>query len=429
MKRIVIAAALLLSVSVVLGTTSRIQTMGGATAMLPDDDRNINLFPQRINDWGIVRYEGIQTNEPDYLLIVGKKGQKWGFYGGTQQEDDFFNIIKSTSPTGAIELGVRFSTTKLSTTDSNKEPPPAHNVTEATNEYTDISIYGTYGFDMGSAEVAISGGYMSGPGEINFLSGAVDLPHGKVDYTHKSNFDTSGYSGESKFSGMGFYLDYRAPQNFFIFDMMYFNAGYTSGKLTHEFTQDTTLTEDGEGSLTALEANILFFKNQKITSKALLAYGIGFGFGSVKEEDINMVSDPSTGKLTNEDKDTFSGMLFGGPRFRAGLEVELLKWAKVRFGITRTINLYESSEDVDLDPLGGGSDTEPDEFKEEESGIGKSGNYIFASGVGLNFGNLQIDVVLNSQFWVTGPQMIFGNYPPLGIRADVIYQFNVPKTK
>ncbi len=424
MKRFFILALIVFCAGSLFATQNRVATMGGEAAMLPDDDSSIDLFPQRVNDWSIVRFEDIQGGSPDYLLITGKKGEKWGFYGGQEPrysivrnmkqqsgvslnlQDYFFNIYKSMGPTSALKLGLRFGTVSETETMNNNDSPEVKS--EVTNKYSNIGIDVVYGFDSGKQEMALCVAFMSGPGAINSL--IAGKLYGNYEYTNGITNEGTGHE-----SGYGFGAALRKPADFFIFNNMYGNAMLVMGKATGEYTANNVKQEDWEQSLMFLDANLLFFNNKMIAGKsengpkAMLVYGLGCGFGYSKSSNKNNMSGA-------EQEDTDTEMALGGPRLRIGIEAEV-KCVKLRFGIQRNINLYSSAKTVDETVAGKNNDTDENTV----AGIGIGGNYVFASGLGVDLGKLTINLMLNNTFWCTGPQMIFNStWGTLGASADVI---------
>lgn len=424
MKRLFILALIVFCVGSLLATQNRVATMGGEVAMLPDDDSNIDLFPQRVNDWSIVRFEDIQGGSPDYLLITGKKGNKWGFYGGQEPrysivrdmaqqtgaslslQNYFFNIYRSMSSTSALKLGLQFGTISETEKMNNNDSPEVKS--EETNKYTTIGIDAVYGFDSGKQEMALCVAYMKGPGAI------YSLVSGKLygNYEYSNSITNEGTAGES---GYGFGAALRKPSGIFIFDNTYGNAMLVMGKQTGEYTANNVKQEDWENSIMILDANLLFFSKKMIAGKsekgpkALLVYGMGCGFQYGKISWKNNMSGA-------EEEDTDTGIALGGPRFRVGIEAEV-KSVKLRFGIQRNINLYASDKYVDETVSGTNNDTD----ETTTSGIGVGGNYTFASGIGMDLGKLTINLMLNNTFWCTGPQMIFNSlWGTLGVSADVV---------
>ena len=78
-KSSVLATCVLMAISQAsFATSTRVTALGGETGMIVDDDTNIDLFPQTINRQNFVRLSGIQTGAPDYAIITGNAGDKWG---------------------------------------------------------------------------------------------------------------------------------------------------------------------------------------------------------------------------------------------------------------------------------------------------------------------------------------------------------------
>ena len=107
-KLVVVILVLIVAFSTALATDKRVQALGDNAYMLPGDDASIRLFPQRINDMNLIYFQDIHLANPDYLLVVGDPGNTWGFYGGSTEKDDYFNVIRSMGSRAAVKLGVRF---------------------------------------------------------------------------------------------------------------------------------------------------------------------------------------------------------------------------------------------------------------------------------------------------------------------------------
>jgi hypothetical protein len=414
MKKLTVAMLVLLCAGVLFATQSRVSTMGGSVAMLPDDDNNIGLFPQQVNNWTMARFEGVQTGAADYMLVVGKKGKKYGFYGGLGEQDDFLNMIKSLSSTSAYQIGIRFGTVNDVDETDNKEPSPGNSSSELSNKYTNIGVLLKYGKTTGKKELVIGGGYMSGPGAINSLPAGI---YGDYEYTEIMNKDTTNNVGSANMSAWGVGAALRHPKSCLIFDNIFKYAFFGMGSMASEYElvePKKSEMEDQETSGMLATVGFLCYNNAQISGNSVLAYGLGF--------DVNYMSVTMKDKLT-KNKMEGSNIIVGGPVLRVGLEADL-KLVKLRFGFTRSIDLYSTQTTTMTYPSG----TEKDKDEEKSSGIGQGGSYTFASGVGMAFGNLQVDLIFNNNFWVTGPQMIFGNVNNnLGVRADVIYTFKSKK--
>jgi len=115
----------------------------------------------------------------------------------------------------------------------------------------------------------------------------------------------------------------------------------------------------------------------------------------------------------------YSNFAIVAPTVNLGLEAEL-KYTTLRFGMVRslkTLDLMSMSNTYD-------SDTNDDEDTTTDFVLGGNGSYTYNAGLGFNYGALQIDILVNNNLWITGPQMIFNDlYGTLGLCADLVYSF------
>ena len=114
-------------------------------------------------------------------------------------------------------------------------------------------------------------------------------------------------------------------------------------------------------------------------------------------------------------------MSFGlvAPIMNIGLEAKL-KYITLRFGMERQITTlgFTSSKNVYV------SNSVDDEDTYSTFSLGGNGVYSYNAGMGFNYGTLQLDILINNTFWITGPQMIFNDlYGTLGVCADLVYTF------
>ncbi len=408
MKHYFYVFVMLLMVSSVYAGDARVRSMGGETGLLPEDDSNIGLFPQRVNDWNILRIQDIAGSYYDFLLTTGPKGEKWAFYGSVREEDYLVNVIKSLGPTSAIDVGLQVMSSNAEfTSDGNDSELTANNFT--------LGLDLTYGTDMGDKEIAVTGYLVRGPYAEETIPGnpVVDSPfdYGKLD---AKTDDQETLSAKASDMSIGIGAAYRAPMDFCIFDQMYGDVWLYSWSGAKERTEMETSTVDETESEFHADAEVWMFKNQEIMPDgdlvrgARLMYGAGgfIDFSSGKYED-------KQSSVKNED--TIGGITLGGPSLRIGLEADI-KFAQVRFGVQKDIILFKTESATDS--FGENED------KVSESGIGKNGNLYINSGLGFTFSNLKIDLVLNKTFWESGPQMLFNDTDGnLSVMTDIIYTF------
>jgi len=406
MKKIIIIGLLCISQNI-FATTNRIAAMGGEIAMLPDDDTNIDLFPQHINRWQLLRLSNISSGEPDYAIVIGEKGDKWGLYGGQNEVGDFFNIYHSFNETTAIKASLLLATHNHEQESDNNETPVTKS--KADNEYGDFDLRLRFGQTRGERELAGSLQYANGPGVLE--NAIIDDFHGNYDASFTQGTNTSSQSGEAdvKFLRLGF--DLREPRKIALFNHLYINAQLTKFDLEERLESAGNAIEHDNFDQWSISGFILLFNQKKIADHSVLVYGIGTS-AIASRSVIEDKADPT-------DRTRINSIRIGGPHIRLGLETDI-KYGKLRFGIQRNMDLYVYRDARNTFQSGANSD----DVDDLESGIGKNASYAFVSGYGMEYKNLKIDLTLNNNFWVSGPQMIFDSqFGTFGLSADVLYTF------
>jgi len=235
-------------------------------------------------------------------------------------------------------------------------------------------------------------------------------PHGTVETTYKDNTGTQETDGKASTSALGLSVSLRRPMKLLMFENLYADFGLSRTGSASEYNVGSNKAEEQINSALSFSVNTMLFNNKTLIDNSLLVYGLGFGFG---------FSNSSVDNDIAKEVDTGSNFMIGGPRFRVGIETPF-KYGKLRFGVRRNINFFSTTTIVDEADIG----TETNKNETKISGIGTNGSYAFASGLGIAYGNLNLDLVLNNTFWCTGPQMIFNTtYGSLGASADVSYYF------
>ena len=414
MKKSLLAICILLFASQYsFATSNRIGALGGETAMNPNDDTNIDLFPQHINKVNLMRLTNIQSTTPSYAVITGEPGAKWGLYGGTIQQNDFFNIFRSLGANSAAKLGFAVSRFSEENKTNNKEASPANNSTTDKNSYYSLSVDGIYGKDMGDTEVSIRGIFSYGPNAIATV-GAIGStnagPFGTFEYTDITDTTTTDSDGEGNQTLISAVASARKPMKIAVFSKVFANAFATLAKSSSSLATGTTKLEDESSSTIALGGRILLFEEKKIGEKSRVIYGVGAqgAITRVKTEDKAPSTDAKATTLT-----------VTGPQIRLGAESDL-KYGTVRFGIARDFTLlnYTSGSTT---TVGG---TENDTTNTKSLSFANSGVYAVSTGFGIEYKSLAIDVSLSRFFWVHGPQMFFDSQNgTIATSADVIYTF------
>ncbi|NQV42577.1 MAG: hypothetical protein HQ506_09500 [Candidatus Marinimicrobia bacterium] len=410
-KKLVMSLILLVAISTLDATDKRVQALGNNPYMLPGDDASIQLFPQRINDMNLIYFQDIHLANPNYLLVVGDSAKSWGFYGGSLQQDDYFNIIRSLGPRSAVRMGARFGITSQTEVDDDKETTPT--TSEEKLSQTNIMVDLEYGVDTKEMELSTSLSFGLTPSNINSLLGLAPTPHGSFTGDYESG--GSSTSAEGKSSKLSFALQVKARSNsgLFFFDNSYavFGLAYQGG--SSEYTSANTKLEDESDNQFAINSTYRVFNNQNLADdKIFLVYGLG---GSLF---FSRMSDE--GKLSGSES-TDTDMSFGlvAPILNIGLEAKL-KYTTLRFGMERQITTlgFTSTKNVYV------SGSQDDEDTYSTFSLGGNGAYSYKAGMGFNYGDLQLDILVNNTFWITGPQMIFNDlYGTLGVCADLVYTF------
>lgn len=422
-KLIYVGLGLFCVTQATLATEARVYTLGGETAMLMDDDTNIDLFPQSINKWNLFRVANVHEandagNDGEYAVLVGEPGDKWGLYGGQNNSNEFLSVYRSLGADKGVKFGFNFNTDK---SENNPRDPG-----DPDSKISRLGFNAIYGVTQGTTELAFSFAYAKNPvvGALdNFGDGESFTPVCQdTGTTNTYSFGipdvfvpgfgdgcaetttSTGTNSNRKDSVILLRADVRKPQNIAVFNTLYANAYLMNRKATYSTNAPSSNEEKGN----AIGANALLFNKKAFNTTDSFFYGVGFGlgYGKLKHTQTVNISDNRTATL------------IGGPRIRLGLEKDI-KYGALRFGINRDIDFISSSKE-DGSAAGVSTGTSKD------SGTGRNDSYSIITGWGMDYKNLKIDIVLNSRFWNSGPQMIFDSNngtDTLGTRADIIYTF------
>jgi hypothetical protein len=438
MKKL-ICIGLLCAAPSVFATGARVSTLGGETAMLPDDDTNIDLFPQSINKFNMFSISNVDNySNAGYAIITGDPGNKWGFYGYQGTVDSFINVYRSFSANSAAKIGFLYSTPKTEYSGSNNEPAPNDATVSESQDEKSLGIDVLYGMTdpATNTEYAFQFVYSKGPSSINYTGG--QYTGGSVSnfsYSDPQDVDVAdgiiaeSGSAEAKALVLGFQM--RKATGFWIFNNMYAEASYSKFSDNSSYTETDTVNvvttqEDDTYDITTLHARGLLFNSQALGSSGgtRLVYGLGASLDRLSGSLSQYAGTLAGGSAYYDDADG-SALVIGGPQIRIGLEKDI-KYGVLRFGIQRNINFYSNGS---TDWTYGGStgtagDTVNDTESFDSSGIGTNGNMTVRTGWGLEYDNLKIDIMLTDTFWRSGPQMIFdSSLGSIGTRADVVYSF------
>ncbi|MCF7808909.1 MAG: hypothetical protein K9N38_10370 [Candidatus Marinimicrobia bacterium] len=409
-KLLLVTLVFLFAFSVAMATDKRVNALGNNAYMLPGDDASIGLFPQRINDMNLVYFRDIHLASPDYLLVVGAPGNTWGFYGGTTESNDYFNVIRSLGTNSAVRLGVRFGINSQTDLDDNKESPA---ITDETKyKQTNIMVDVEYGMDRPDMELSTSVTFGRTP-DIISASGTLGSFESELDNAGTK----STAEGSAARTSLGVLAKARSQKGMFIFDNSYAIFSLTfqgeSDKYDMSSAGTTTNVTDEKGSIFSMSSTYGLFNNQDLADgKVFLVYGMGGTLSFSRQADEGLI----TG---SEYKDTYMSFGMVAPIVNLGLEAQL-KYAALRFGMQRTLTMlgYSSTTNTYV------SGTTDDEDTSSLFTLGGNGSYTYNAGMGFNYGPLTVDILINNSFWITGPQMIFdGTFGALGICADLVYTF------
>ncbi len=413
-KLILILCIFILFSQVVYATQNRVIALGGETAMLPDDDTNIDLFPQHINKRNLLRLSRISTTTPDYAVITGKSGDKWGLYGGAAQQNDFLNIFRSLDANSAVKVGFAIGRQSQEDKQNNKEAAPGDASSTEKNSYYNLAIDGIYGVTKGDTEISVRGVFSYGPNAIAAATAGGSAfgtgPFGTYEISRttagtKTNSDGEG--NQKVLMGVG---SLRKPMKIVIFNKVFAQGSALYSSSSSSLSTGATKNEDSSSSTISLFGRALVFDEKKIGNASRLIYGIG------AQGTLSRVKSQNKVNSTDDKRTTLS---ITGPQIRMGVESKL-KYGIVRFGIARDFALlvYDThSETV-------ASGTNNDENSDKTFSIATTGTYSVSTGIGLEYNHLKIDVTLNRFFWVHGPQMVFDSQNgTIATSADVIYTF------
>ena len=358
----------------------------------------------------LVYFEDIHLANPNYLLVVGDPGSTWGFYGGNNEKNDYFNILRSLGSNSAVRVGLRLGIDSHTEIDDDKESSPTTSDENITK--TDVMLDFEFGTDMGDTEFSTYFTFGMTPATINFMG-----YDGKFTGTYDDPIN-GNTTADGKASMLSFALQTKARTNkgLFFFDNSYAVFSLSYQGQSSELTDPTNVkVEDESSGGFSIYSTYRLFNNQNLADdKIFLVYGLGGSMNFYTAKDENLLSGSKT-----EDSDLGIGIV--SPIFNLGLEAKL-KYTTLRFGMERMISTlaYSSSTSIYDDGVG----TTDNEDKLSDFILGGNGVYNYNAGMGFNYGNLQLDILVNNNFWIMGPQMIFdANFGTLGVCADLVYTF------
>jgi len=389
-KLIAIFFGIMISVSLLMGSQARVSALGNEPAMLINDDVSIDLFPQRINDFSLARVEGLGNIQPGYLLLIGDTGDKWGVWGSSTTTENMFNIYRSMSDQSALKLSFligRDHTYQKNSSQKNKR----------TKRNLESTL--TYGWDNINSEKALTVSLDYGPGSDLYDNDN----YSSFDYTNYGAIDTTTTSGSAYQLNFTTSFSNRCNQGLLFFNHRYDRVGLSFGFGGHEVSTGSQKNSEGSLSNFSLNARTFTFNTQNLNEQAQLYYGVGTGLGYMSSTNKDEITDNKSSNHT---------FYFGRMNIAAGIETYISNF-DFRVGINRTNTLFRSSGSK----LENGTTTE-----DSESHIGSSSGYGIATGLGYNYKDLQINVLLNNNIFNSGPQMIFdSNAGNIFASFDVVY--------
>lgn len=409
-----LTAALLALCQSASATPNRVHALGSSAVMVPDDDTNIDLFPQTMNRFNFLRLSRIDSSLPDYAILMGESGDKWGLYGGNSELEDFLNVYHSMNDRTAIKLGIRTGHEQVRVSTNNNESIAT--TTEKKNTYNDLGVNAVLGTNMGEREIAANIFFASGPASIDALmnKGNDELfgrDFGTYEETKIVGTTLTKSMGDAKTRAVGGSLSIRQPFAVAMFRNAFVSGGFGYQSKRSFLAVDNKPSEDYSDSSIQMHGSILLFGEKPVAENSRLFYGLGCA-GSLQRF-------RGESKTTSEAATQWT-LNVTAPLIRLGVESDIF-YGKLRFGISRQLNLINYMRTRSTPNTGLVNDSEEGNVL----AIASNGSYTFGAGYGIAFKNLKIDLTLDNDIWVRGPQKIFDTQAgPIAASADVIYMFN-----
>jgi len=415
MKKRVLVTCMILALSSQSGfaTESRIAALGGEIAMITDDDTNIDIFPQTINRQNLFRISNISSNTPNFAVITGEKGDKWGLDGGSNQQNDFFNIYRSLGNNKAVKLGVAVGRYSEENIADNKEASPGNIKTTEKNSYFNLMIDADYGETKNNVEKAIYGVFSYGPNTIDAVTGSLLRDQfGTYANNNVTGATTTKQDGKGNKLLLGAAASLRKPMKIAVFNKVYASGSAYYSSDSASLSTGAVKNQDTSSSEIFLSGRVLMFDEKKVGNKSRVYYGLGGRASLTKTKTLDKVT---------SDENNETSLSISGPQFRMGAETAL-KHGVVRFGITRDFDLFSYNSKTQTPKIGAVNDANSQKIL--DIGIGTSGSYSVSTGFGLEYNDLKIDFILRNIFWLSGPQMIFdARNGTIATSASMLYVF------
>jgi hypothetical protein len=312
-------------------------------------------------------------------------------------------------------MGFRLGLANQHQVDDDKETTPT--TSDEKLSQTDIMLDFEFGTDLGDMEFATYFTFGMTPGTINSLLGAAPSPHGTFTGEYASGGASTKDEGKASRLSIALETKARANKGLFFFDNSYAIFGFAYQGGANEYTAANTKIEDESDGQFAISSTYKMFNNTSLAEdKIFLVYGLGGSMAFSRTSAENKLSG-------SESTDTDMSFGIVAPTLNIGLEA-ILKYAKLRFGMERQLTTLGFTSSTSTYKSG----LVDDEDTYSEFVLGGNGVYTYNAGMGFSYGNLQLDILVNNNFWIMGPQMIFSGdpatYGTLGVCADLVYIFN-----
>ena len=271
-KLINVFTGLLILFSVLSASDQRIKTLGGNSLYWPEDDSNIEYFPQLMNNYNIAQISGIGGGSDSlYGKLIWGNNTKYGFSWYEAVNHDMLNFYMGT---GSLGLRLGLLSSGADTSSSNRET-------------SELGLSGSVGINNDDMDVGL----------------------------HVSTYSSDDGTTTDQHERFRTDLYLRTAMDAWIFNNMAASFHYASSN--DGFDDNVSpVTFD----LTLMQGNLGFFNTIEISENATAILAISTSFTSSKN--------------VNGEKDLNIEILHL-PNFTFGVEGKLNNWAKARIGINK----------------------------------------------------------------------------------------------
>ena len=272
--------------SILMGSDTRINALGGNAGFWPEDDQNIYLFPSTMNNFNLAQIQGLGGNDEsgyyeDYYRSNSNQQQATFLWGEKSKyafmmdgNDGLLNFGYASGSWGML-LGLDMD-----------------NSDDGTTKESSMDLGATFGLEMDSGELGLS-------------------------YIMSSSDDGVSETDDPK--GMGLGLSFRREQALWEFSHFLLNFS----RITSEWGSATA-------SDMALTTNL--FRHWDLNSDTDLLFAMGFGYRSTTSNSgTEGASDNTVTAITL-------------PTYTLAVETNLLDWATARVGVNNTHFLQNSTD-------------------------------------------------------------------------------------